>query len=168
MKRSYILLLSFIFISSAISQEIVKFNFTPIQTFEKGIRFFDTSDDKKESKDRPKLQNPFRNLDTSWFKEKDRLDKIFIAAGVSSMAIGLPLLLVGLISYFLPNTDTSDLGTISNFSLIGVGSGLIGVGAILVITGVIRINYFKNQNKQDKKKISFLIKINFDNNYFKS
>ena len=100
MKRSYILLLSFIFISSAISQEIVKFNFTPIQTFEKGIRFFDTSDDKKESKDRPKLQNPFRNLDTSWFKEKDRLDKIFIAAGVSSMAIGLPLLLVGLISYF--------------------------------------------------------------------
>ncbi|HOV14560.1 MAG TPA: hypothetical protein PK771_09775, partial [Spirochaetota bacterium] len=106
----------------------------------------------------PTLENPFRDIDISWIKEKNRLDKIFIAVGVSSISLGLPIFLVGLISYFLPQTDKTELGGITNFVLIGVGSGLMGTGLCFTLTGVIRLSYITGK---EKKKISFSFEMNF-------
>ncbi len=66
------------------------------------------------------------------------------------MALGLPILLVGLISYYLPQTDKSLIGDNANFA--PMGGGLMGVGLCFTLVGVIRFAYFQGK---EKKKVSF-------------
>lgn len=117
-------------------------------SFKETVILYDSTNDQKV---RPKLENPFKDIDFSWLKEKYRVDKIFIAVGASSLAIGLPIFLVGLISYFLPQTDKSTIGDNTNFALIGVGSSLMGIGLTFTLVGVIRINYLM---KKEQKKVT--------------
>ncbi|HPO50725.1 MAG TPA: hypothetical protein PLO89_10400, partial [Spirochaetota bacterium] len=50
-----------------------KTDFTFYSTYSK-FTFYDATSDAL-LKDKPKIENPFRDLDFSWFKEKNRLDK---------------------------------------------------------------------------------------------
>ena len=91
-----------------------------------------------------------KDLDWSWYKEQYRMEKIFIASGIVTSAIGLPLLIVGIVNLALPTVDVSSVGNNAYYSLIGVGSGLITIGATFTIVGGVRYKYY-NKKKVDNK-----------------
>ncbi|HOL56099.1 MAG TPA: hypothetical protein PLD75_00920 [Spirochaetota bacterium] len=139
--------------------KFIQHNFYFSMTF-----YNDTTSDLTDDKN--KKENPIlKDIDFSWFKEKYRLEKILISSGIITMTIGLPLLIVGIVNYFLPLADKSYVSDLTSLSLIGVGSGLIGCGGIVMIVGVIRFNVLKNK---EKSSTSFSIGIspaynNFNN-----
>lgn len=109
-----------------------------------------TSDEETGKKKRKKIitnNNPFSDLDFSWFKEKYRAEKLLISIGVISMAIGTPFLLVGLLNYLVPFVEQSTLGETAYIAFMGVGSGVIGVGMTLTIVGGARLGYLKKKSK---------------------
>jgi hypothetical protein len=127
------------------SQENYRLSFAFADDFRSKIVKFqdssgDASDDKAKDniKDKYKIENPFKNIDWSFFNEKYRLERILIAAGTVTVAIGLPMFLVGLIEYLLPQTDKSSVGDITFICLMGVGGGLMVTGGTVALTGTIR------------------------------
>ncbi len=108
-----------------------------------------------------KFQNPFRGNDFSWFKDKYRLNKILIASGTVTFAVGTPFLISGLYSRLAPNTDTNDNTRTLNYVFIGLGGGFLLLGLALGITGGILYyrEYKKAQKESNKVSINFELRI---------
>ncbi|OHD24287.1 MAG: hypothetical protein A2086_01280 [Spirochaetes bacterium GWD1_27_9] len=140
-----ILILLFVFFSlNFISSQSILTNYN----FNYKFSYFDaTNDSTQKTKPKIEIENPFKGIDLDWFNQKYRLEKIFIACGIISMVIGLPMAMVGVFGYFFPQTDKSNVGDNTYFSLIGVGSGLVLTGITFTIIGVVRLNYLKSKEK---------------------
>jgi|GEM_PF-5252352 len=99
----------------------------------------------------------FDKPDFSWFKEKYRLEKLFIAIGAISLTIGFSMLLAGIINCLVPFNAVSIDGEPINtnqyvyFSLMGVGGGLMGVGIPFLIVGSVRLGLKIRKNKLESK-----------------
>ncbi|MBN2545876.1 MAG: hypothetical protein JXB50_08770 [Spirochaetes bacterium] len=109
-------------------------------------------DDKKTEKEKTPI---FDKPDFSWFKEKNRLEKIFIAAGVITCTAGAGILLAGLIN-LLVNFNAVSIGGepilnsyIVYYTLIGVGSGLIAIGTPFIIVGSVRLGRINKKIKTE-------------------
>src|SRR4030042_1025821 len=96
--------------------------------------------DKEEGKEKKPI---FDKPDFSWFREKNRLEKLFIAVGAITCTAGTGILLAGLIN-LLVNFDAVSIGGepimnsyIVYYTLIGVGGGLIAIGVPFIIVGSI-------------------------------
>lgn len=112
--------------------------------------YSDATSDEEQGRKRKKIitnNNPFSDLDFSWFKEQYRGEKLLISIGVISMVVGTPFLLVGLLNYFIPFVEKSTLGDTTYIVFMGVGSGIIGVGLTLTIVGGARLGYLKKKAK---------------------
>ena len=115
------------------------------------------SESKKEKK--IKKIKIFDKPDLDWIKEKNRLEKIFIATGVVSLTIGFSMFLAGLLNYFVTfNATTIDGEPIitsrnTYISLMGVGSGLMAAGIPFVLVGSIKLGI---KRRKKKEKISTL------------
>lgn len=145
----------FLIIFISISIKVFSVEFLQVNNLYFNINFYNNTYDLTE--DKPKKENPIiKDIDFSWFKEKYRLEKILIASGAITTAIGLPILIVGLVNYFLPLADKSYVSDLTSLSLIGVGSGLIGCGSVVMIVGIVRLNVLKHK---EKKSVSFFIGI---------
>lgn len=105
-----------------------------------------------------KFQNPFRGSDFSWFKDQYRLNKILIASGTVTFAVGTPFLISGLYSRLAPNTDTNDNTRTLNYVFIGLGGGFLLLGLALGITG--GVLYYREYKKA--KENSSKVSINFE------
>lgn len=113
-----------------------------------------TERDKKREARREKIRNnPItRNLDFSWFREKYRMEKLFISIGIVSITMGVPFILSGTLCYIIQPTDQTDLGDTLYFALIGVGGGLMATGTGFVIGGAVSL-YIKKKNNRIKVEL---------------
>lgn len=112
--------------------------------------YSDATSDQEQAKKRKKIitnNNPFSDLDFSWFKQQYRAEKLLISIGVISMVVGTPFLIVGLLNYFVPFVEQSTLGDTTYIVFMGVGGGIIGVGLTLTIVGGARLGYLKKKAK---------------------
>lgn len=150
MKR--IFLMSIIFISYNINTYSLNLNFPKTILSQNFFLNFNNNITFDTTNDNIKKENPIlKDIDFSWFKEKYRVEKILIASGIITMTIGLPIVIVGIVNYFLPLADKSNISDITSFSLIGIGSGLFVCGGILTVVWVIRLNILKDK----ERKVSF-------------
>ena len=127
-----------------------KINYTvnPKVTFLSGD---ETGDEIKIKKENPILDD----IDLGWYREKYRIEKIFLATGIVSMAIGIPLAITGLVNYTLPLVDKSSIGDDTYIIIMGVGGGLITIGATFTIVGGVRYGYLKKKDAKSKMSIQF-------------
>ena len=108
-------------------------------------------------KDWFKPQNPFQNLETGWVKEQNRLEKIFIAVGGASFAVGSTMMIIGFINYFVPFVDQSTIGNKFYIALIGIGGGLIANGFPFTLVGGIRLRIKKKKAANPEVSLSFFL-----------
>ena len=99
--------------------------------------------------------NIFDKPDMSWIKEKNRLEKLFIAIGVVSFAIGFSMFLAGLLNLVIPNDAVSiDGKPITNvqgayIAITAVGGGLMASGIPFIIVGSIKLGLAKKKEKEE-------------------
>lgn len=102
--------------------------------------------------------NIFDKPDMSWIKEKNRMDKLFIAIGVVSFTIGFSMFLAGLLMLVIPNDAVKIDGVwITNventyIAVTSVGGGLMAAGIPFILVGSIRLGLAKKAEKQKAKE----------------
>jgi hypothetical protein len=113
------------------------------------LRYYTTTKEKIKIFDKP---------DTSWFKEKNRMEKMFIGIGVASSTIGFSMLLAGLINLFVPfdavSIDGKPIIYVRNayISVLSTGAGLMVTGVPFILVGSIRLGLQKKADKQKAKE----------------
>jgi hypothetical protein len=112
------------------------------------------SDDKNgansgEGQDEEKInKNPFKDIDTEWFKERYRTEKIFISVGAVTISVGFAVLLAGLINYFVTFDAQTNTTKTASYVLMGVGGGLNAAGLPFLLVGTIKLGAMKNSEKK--------------------
>jgi len=98
--------------------------------------------------------NIFDKPDFSWFREKNRMEKLFIAIGAVTFAVGFGMFLAGIINLFVPFDAVSIDGEYiksvryAYIAITSVGGGLMAVGLPFILVGSIKLGleYKKNKN----------------------
>jgi hypothetical protein len=100
----------------------------------------------------------FDKPDTSWFKEKNRMEKMFIGIGVVSSSIGFSMFLAGLINLLVPfdavSIDGKPIVYVRNayIAVLSTGAGLMVTGVPFILVGSIRLGLQKKADKQKAKE----------------
>lgn len=98
--------------------------------------------------------NIFDKPDFSWFKEKNRMEKLFIAVGAVTFAVGFGMFLAGIINLFVPFDAVSIDGEYiqsvryAYIAITSVGGGLMTVGLPFILVGSIRLGLEYKKNKK--------------------
>ena len=96
----------------------------------------------------------FSNDEVDKIELNSKVNRILIAFGAVTLAIGTSMLLAGLINYFVPfdavSVNGKQITEVYNvyYILMGVGGGLMGTGIPLIITGSVRIYLGKKSRVQ--------------------
>lgn len=128
------------------------------QYLEKYSNENESEEDNDNKKQRLKDIKIFDKPDFSWFKEKNRMEKAFIAIGTVSCTIGFSMLLAGLINYLVPlnavTIDGEPIKTAQNtyIALMGAGSGLIAAGIPFVVVGAVRLWLYKKKTSIENRE----------------
>lgn len=98
-------------------------------------------------------RNPFKDIDLSWYKEKNRMEKIFISTGAVCFSIGFGIMLAGLLNYLVTFNAQTELSQNTSIALIGVGAGLNVVGIPFILVGSIKLGMSKKKAKSIEEEI---------------
>jgi hypothetical protein len=112
--------------------------------------YSDTNSEKSPIFDKP---------DYSWFQEKNRLEKLFIAIGSITFAIGFGMFLAGIINLFVPfdavSSDGQYIPSVRNayIAVTSIGGSLMAIGIPFIIVGSVRLGLdYKKSKEQNNNK----------------